>query len=347
MSRVRRTLPRPVSAAIPGAAALLALAVGPVLAHGDGLPPEPTVGALVLGWSFDPLLQLGLLGSTALYLLAVRRVDRAHPTNRVPVSRVVAFLAGIAALEMALQSGIERYDTSLFSDHMVQHMLLMFVGAPLIALGAPITLLLRAATPASRRRVALPILHSRVVRVIGHPIVAWLVFTAVMWGSHVSPLFDATLENDTLHDVEHLMFIGSALLFWWPVVGLDPTPWRLAFPLRILYLFLQMPMMSFLSLAVYAAPVPLYPHYATLDRPWGPSPLADQQAAGGIMWIWGDLTFLLSIVLVVAAWLRDEEARAARQESRIDAQRAVIRERELQLADRLAAERAGTATDPR
>jgi putative copper resistance protein D len=310
-----------------------ALALAPVvLAHGGPTPPEPTIVGFLTAWSLDPLLQASVVGGTALYLLAVRRVDRAHPANPVPRARIVAFLAGMLALEVALQSGIERYDTTLFSVHMVQHMLLTMVAAPLIVLGAPITLVLRVSTPAVRRRWVLPVLHSRVVRVVGHPVVAWLLFTAVMWGSHFTPLFDAALENEWLHDAEHMLYLSVGLLFWWPVVGLDPSPYRMSYPARILYLFLQMPQNTFLALAVYSASAPLYAHYVTSGRPWGPSPLVDQQAAGAIMWVWGDLTFLLALLLMLAAWMRDEEARTRRREVRIDAERAALREREATLA---------------
>jgi putative copper resistance protein D len=319
---------------------LVALAGVPVaLAHGGPLPPEPTMPASLSDWSFDPLVQLALPGSAALYLVAVARVDRAHPTNPVPRFRIVCFLAGIATLEVALASGIERYDTTLFAVHMVQHMLLTLVAAPLLVLGAPITLLLRVSRPEVRRRWILPVLHSRVVRFLAHPVVAWLLFTAVMWVSHLSPLFDAALESEPLHRLEHALYLGSALLFWWPVVGADPSPHRMSYPARLLYLFLQMPQNTFLALTLYSAPAALYAHYVTTGRPWGPSPLLDQQAAAAIMWVWGDLTFLGAILLVLAAWWRAEERRTLAAERRVDAERAAIRER----SERLAAERAGQA----
>src|SRR5204863_3690337 len=110
-------------------------------------------------------------------------------------------LVGLVAIAVALLSGIERYDDALFSIHMVQHVLLTMVAAPLIALGAPITTLLRAATPNVRRRLILPVLHSRLLRVLSFPVVAWLVFAGVMWGSHFSPLFNAALENAAIHDL--------------------------------------------------------------------------------------------------------------------------------------------------
>jgi putative copper resistance protein D len=274
---------------------------------------------LVLGWSFDPTIWLPLAIAAAAYLWAVRRVNAAHPANPVPRDRPAFFLLGLAAIAIALQSGIERYDTTLFSLHMVQHVILIFLAAPAIVLSAPITLVLRVATPRVRQRWVLPVLDSRVVRVIGHPLVAWVLFAAVMWGTHFSPLFDAALENVWLHDLEHVLYLVSSVLFWMPIVGRDPSPWRLGYPARLLYLFVQMPLNSFLGVAILYSGTILYPHYATTGRLWGPSPLQDQQAAGAIMWGLGDAGFLLALLLLIAAWMRVDEAVTRRRESAEDA----------------------------
>jgi putative copper resistance protein D len=218
---------------------------------------------------------------------------------------------------------------------MIQHVLLSFVAAPLIVLSAPITLLLRAASPPTRRRSILPALHSRPVRILAFPVVAWILFAAVMWATHFSPLFDAALEDPLVHDLEHVLFLASALLFWWPALGLDPTPWRMVPPVRALYVFLQMPQNTFLAVALLGAPAVLYAHYATLDRPWGPDPLLDQQVAAGIMWLVGDVAFLAVVIGLVWVWMREDARDGARADRRADAARALIREREARLADRL------------
>ena len=307
------------------ATTLFALATAPpARAHGGVLPPPPEVGAFVLGWSLHPQVLLPLLAAAAAYLWAVRRVNAAHPANPVPVDRPVFFLVGLGCLGVALMSGIERYDTELFSVHMVQHLLLVFGAAPAIVLAAPITLLLRVATPGVRNRWILPFLRSRVVRVIAHPLVAWLLFTFVMWGSHLSPLFDAALEDPLVHDVEHALYLGTALLFWWPVVGRDPSPWRLPYPARIFYLFLQMPLNSFLGVAILFSDRALYPHYLTTGRTWPPTPLEDQQLAGAIMWGVGDAAFVVAILLVIAAWMRHDEAVTRRREALEDARVAAV-----------------------
>jgi putative membrane protein len=321
------------------------IAPSAVLAHGaDALVP-PAPADLLLDWAFDPLVAIPLLLLAAAYLWAVRHVDAAHPGHPVPRVRVVAFLAGLAAIEIALQSVIERYDTTLFSVHMLQHVLLTLVASPLLALGAPITLLLRAARPNFRRRFILPILHSRVVRVLAFPVVSWTVFAAVMWGTHFSPLFERSLEEPFIHDLEHLLYLTAGLLFWWPAVALDPAPWRMPHPVRAMYLFLQMPQNTFLALAIYSASAPLYARYANLGLTWGPSPLDDQRLAGGLMWIVGDLVFVAAIVLVVAGWMRSEERNAVRRESQADAAMADIRVREVALAERLARERSPSGAD--
>ena len=156
----------------------------------------------------------------------------------------------------------------------------------------------------------------------------WLVFAAVNWGWHFSTLYDQALENLPLHYFQHATFLIAALLFWWPVIGADPGRWRLPYPVRLFYLFLAMPQNSFLGVALMSAPAVLFPHYLTNLRPWGPSPIADQNLGGIIMWIFGDLVFLTAMACVVAAWVRHEDRRTARLDARLDAEAAAAAARE-------------------
>jgi putative copper resistance protein D len=193
--------------------------------------------------------------------------------------------------------------------------------------------------PTTRRRVILPILHSWPVRAITFPLVTWLAFAFTMWGTHFSPIFNESLEQPSVHQLEHLAYLVTASLFWWPVMGLDPSPWRMREPVRILYTFLQMPQNSFLGVAIISATTPLYAHYATLSRDWGPSVMDDQQMAGAAMWVVGDLVFLAAILGIVLACMRREEREARATDLREHAARDDIRERESRLAERLARER--------
>ncbi len=287
-----------------------------VLAHGEAAQ-EPRFPDVLLAWSLDPLLLLGVALSGAAYLWGVRRVAsrgrRPHPRWRT-----WSFMAGLATMVLALSSPIEAYEGVLFSVHMLQHMLLELAAAPLLLLGAPATLALRAASPSVRRGL-LGVLHSRAVALITFPLIGWLVFAAVNWGWHFSTLYDQALENSALHYFQHATFLGAAVLFWLPVIGADPSRWRLPYPVRLFYLFLAMPQNSFLGVALMGAPTVLYPHYLTNLRTWGPTAVADQSLGGVLMWVVGDVVFLAAMAGVVVAWVRHEDRRTARVDARLDA----------------------------
>ncbi|HEX8859746.1 MAG TPA: cytochrome c oxidase assembly protein [Actinomycetes bacterium] len=262
-------------------------------------------------WRFDPPLVAGLATAGVLYLRGVGRVQR--PERRL-VNRAACFLGGLAVLWIALQSPIDAYADVRLSVHMVQHLLLTMVAAPLLVLGAPVTLLLRAATPAFRRRWVLPPLRSRPVRLLSAPVVCWAQFALVLWVSHFSPLYDAAVRNAGIHVLEHLLYVGSAVLFWSPVVGVDPSPKRLSHPARLLYLFLAMPQASFLGLAMWGASRVLYPAYQVA---LGPAALDDQRLAGTIMGSAGMFVMVPALGLVLLDWLRREEREAVRADARV------------------------------
>ncbi len=304
-------------------AAIGSLAAGawlalPARAFADEVPTAaPTPVDSLVHWSFDPSLQVPAVLAALAYLWATRRVALGHPANPVPRSRVVSFLGGLAVIEYALQGPVDYYEATLFADHMLQHLLLMMVAAPLLVMGAPITLALRAASPGFRARWLLPLLRSRPIRLASHPVVTSSLFAGVLWVAHFSSIYELTLENDTLHNLEHLAFLTAALLFWWPMVGRDPSPWRLSHPVRLLLVLLQMAQGAFLGVAVMNAPAPLYAHYAALHLAWITA-LGDQQLAGAIMWGAGGLGFLAVGLVIFYDWMRVEEEAAVRIDARLD-----------------------------
>ena len=301
-------------------------------AHGP-TPPELSLEAL-LYWAWPPVVTIAVVIVGLLWVRAIRQVAREHPGNPYPRRRTVCLVAAFALLLLALQSGLERYDTTLFSMHMIQHLILLFPVPILLLQAGPVTLLLRVASPRWRAR-ALRVLQSRVVGVISHPLVGWTLLVAVMWGTHLSILFDAALEDPFIHDMEHMLYLSTALLFWAPIFSVDPIRHRLRGGGALVYLIAQMPQNSFLGVAIMWSTTTLYPHYATLQRAWGPTPLEDQQLAGAIMWLVGDVLFLAAIFAVLAALAKAED----RPESRYDqaqtaAAIAEIRRREVLLAER-------------
>ncbi|CAN5145327.1 hypothetical protein BH20ACT24_BH20ACT24_13040 [soil metagenome] len=277
--------------------------------------PEPSFMQVLTEWRLRPETALPLLLMGWMYLRGVRRVNHVPGRSPWPRHRTAAFVGGVALLFLALQSPLDAFADTFLWVHMVQHLLLTMVSAPLLLLGAPVTLALRASGPATRRRVMAAI-SSAPARALGNPIVAWVLFAVVLVGSHFSPLYEAALERPLVHGIEHALYVGSALIFWWPVLSPDPGRRRLSDPLRVLYLFLAGPVNTITALAIYSSAAVLYPHYAAVRRTWGPTPLADQALAGGLMWVVGDGLLLTWVGIVVAVWMRRDRAMVERREAR-------------------------------
>ena len=190
----------------------LVTGLGRSIAHGD---IDPGATSFVTAWPFDPILWVTLIAAVVAYNRLLARVPGYPPVRRAH------FLIGIGAMAVALVTPVAVYAHSYFWVHMVQHLLLTMVAAPLIALSAPATLALRASSPAVRQKLGRA-LHSRALQVLTHPLVTWGAFAAVMWASHFSPVYDLALRNEAVHVLEHIVYLAAGFLFWWPIVGLDP-----------------------------------------------------------------------------------------------------------------------------
>ena len=272
--------------------------------------------SILANWTFDPAAVGGLAAAGALYVRADRRVRRERGGRRFPPSRRREFLAGLAVIFIALESPIDTGSATSFSVHMVQHLLLTLVAAPLLALGAPVTLALLSASPADRRRLSAA-LRSAPVRTLCRPIVAWALFFGVLWGSHLTGLFDASLRSNGIHSLEHAAYLVTAVLFWMQIVGSDPAPRRLSHPARILYLFFAMASMAFLGLALFSANHVLYPTYAAVEGT--AEALADQALGGTLMWAGGMIFIVPALALVMLDWMRVDERAARRMDARLPA----------------------------
>ncbi len=263
---------------------------------------------------FDPAVTLGLVVAGVVYARAERRVRRERGDRRLPRARRRRFFAGLAIIFIALESPIDSGSATSFSVHMLQHLLLTLVAAPLLVLGAPITVALLACSPDDRRRLSAA-LRRPPLRTLSRPIVAWGVFFAVLWGSHFTGLFEASLRNDSVHALEHAAYLTTAVLFWMPVVGRDPSPSGLSHPARILYLFFAMASMAFLGLALVSAAHVLYPTYAAVE---GMSKaVADQRMGGTLMWVGGMIFIVPALALVMLDWMRVDERDARRLDARL------------------------------
>jgi putative copper resistance protein D len=280
-----------------------------------GLPPADAARAL-LHWSLDPVPLAGCVLVGLLYAGAVRRLRAAG--RPFPRSRPAAFAAGLIVVLIALVSPIDVYADALFSVHMAQHLLLAYVAPPLLALGAPITLAFAASRPETRRRYLVPLMRSRPVSILAHPLVGWSLFVAASFAIHFSPLFEAAMERSWVHVLEHVLFLGTGLLFWWPIVGLDPAPHRMSYPARLLSLTMAMVVTGFVAVAITSADRPLYGWYAALPPRWSAEALSDQRWAAAIMWVAGSLVLIVAGLLVAVAWKRHDDDRQRRIEAAAD-----------------------------
>ncbi len=280
------------------------------------VPPSGGAGAILARWVFDPFVVLALAAAGSAYAAGMIRVRRSR--GSMPRGAAVAFYAGLVAIAAALLSPVDAYADFSFSVHMVQHLILTMVAPPLLALGAPITLALRAAPPRAARGVS-AFLRGDAASLLARPVVGWLLFVGVTYAVHLSPLFDAALRSNGVHAFEHALWLSVALVYWWPIVGRDPSPHPVSYPVRMLSLFLAMPAMAFLAVAIYSASAPMYASYASLPAPWGPAALSSQRDAAVTMWLVGSLGFVLALLIEAAAWKRDDDARQRRLEAREDA----------------------------
>ncbi len=275
---------------------------------------------ILTAWSFDPLAVAIMVTAAGLYVVSTRTVGMTG--SPWPRSRTLAFLGGLGVLGVALISPLHVAAEELFSAHMVQHLLISMVAAPLLVLGSPVNLALRSGGRRVRRasrRVAI----SRAARFLTHPIVAWTLFAVMLVGSHFSPLYQAALEGAWIHRLEHGLYLGTGLLFWLPVVGLDPPGRRLSHPMRLLYVILAGPVNTITALAIYGAGSPLYPAYLRSAAAWGTTALADQQTAAALMWVFGDLAFVVALAAVLAAWVRHDRRAAERLDRALETGAAV------------------------
>jgi cytochrome c oxidase assembly factor CtaG len=228
----------------------------------------------------------------------------------------VAFTLGIISIPLAIDGPLDAAADAHFAPHMIQHLILTDVSAPLILLGAPLLLAL-AALPTSGARRLVAVLRSRAVHAITFQAFTWLLFIGALWTIHLSGLYEAALDNESIHILEHVVFLGTALLFWLPVIVVGPVPWTsgpLAYPLRMLYVFAAMPAESLLGFVIYSSSHVLYPHYAE-------SGLADQRAAGLIMWIGAGLVMFVAFMACGVEWMRDG---VRRDEREVERERAVV-----------------------
>lgn len=284
-----------------------------ISAH-EGKPHHPS--DLPFTWGLDPLVIASLTVSGWLYLRGVRRLWREAATGRgIRRWEAACYGCGWLALFIALVSPLHPLGEVLFSAHMTQHELLMLVAAPLVVLGRPVIAFLWALPLKWARDVgswSKAKWFQRIWHSVTNPLTAWMIHAAALWVWHAPLLFQATLKSDLVHTLQHVCFLGSALLFWWALV--HGPQGLMGYGAAVLYLFTTSVHSGLLGALITFTGTVLYPAYNKTTASWGLTALEDQQLGGLIMWVPAGLVYIVAGLALCAGWMRESERRVLKRE---------------------------------
>lgn len=293
------------------------------VAIGYTLDGPPTPQRLMFDWRFDLIFGTAALVFAITYLMGVRRLKVRG--DAWPVGRTIAWLSGCAFLLIATSSGVGRYMPAMFSMHMVAHMMLSMLVPVLLVLGGPITLLLRVLPAAGKgdppglREWVQMLLHSSFSRFLTHPLVATSLFIGGFYGLYLSGLYDAAVDVHAAHLAMNLHFLLSGYLFYWVVIGIDPSPRRLPPVAKLGIVLVSLPLHAFFGVILMGTKSILgEKFYSNLALPWRIDLAADQHMGGAITWATGELPLLVVMIALVIQWSRSDERLARRQDRAAD-----------------------------
>ena len=287
------------------------------VAIGYDFAGPPTVARILLDWRFDLVFGTAAIVFAAVYLAGVIRLHRRG--DAWPPGRTLAWLLGCAVLLFTTSSGLGRYMPAMFSMHMTAHMLLSMLIPVLLVLGAPVTLALRAlpaagkGNPPGPREWLLDALHSKWSRFFTHPVVATIVFVAGFYGLYFGGIFDAAASSHGAHVLMNLHFLISGYLFYWVVIGVDPTPRPLPPVAKIGMVFASLPLHAFFGVVMMGMQQVLAEgFYRSLKLSWHTNLLGDQHLGGGIAWAAGEVPLVVVMIALLIQWSRSDRRTAKR-----------------------------------
>ncbi|GAA0543256.1 cytochrome c oxidase assembly protein [Streptomyces antimycoticus] len=283
--------------------------------HGMMMDLPPFTLARGLEFGGDPFFLVGCVLALGLYGWGVARLWRRG--DAWPVGRLVSFGLGVLTIAVAMCTKLNDYGMVMFSVHMVQHMIISMVSPILLLLGAPVTLTLRALPAAGRgrkgpRELLVALLHSRYMRIISHPAFTIPLFIASLYALYFTSLFDFLMGSKAGHIAMMVHFLAVGLVFFWPIMGVDPGPHRPGYVMRMLELFAGMPFHAFFGIALMMASEPMVGVYEHPPASLGIDALSDQTWAGGIAWAFSEIPSVIVLVALVYQWYKSEQRQARR-----------------------------------
>lgn len=289
---------------------------------GEPLPPELTTASYVTAWKLDALWALVCAFGIALYVGGAIRLARRG--DRWPIGRTVAWIGGMLLLFYTTNGPFAVYEATLFSVHMLAHMLLTMLIPLVLVLGAPITLALRAVEKRTDgswggREWIMWAVQTPYSKVITHPAVAAVIFAGSLWVFYFSPIFRWSMETHLGHQWMIVHFLISGYLFSLSMIGIDPVPYRFPYPMRIVTLFATMASHAFFGVTMMTGDgLMLADWFGAMGRTWGATPLEDQNLGGGIAWGIGEIPTLMLALIVAIQWSRNDDRVQKRKDRAAD-----------------------------
>ena len=290
---------------------------------GYDLAGPPTVARVLFDWRFDLILGTAAIVLAGVYLAGVWRLRKRG--DAWPTGRLVAWLCGTAVLLFTTSSGVGRYMPAMFSMHMAAHMLLSMMVPVLLALGAPVTLALRALPSAKGddapgpREWLLAALHSRVSMVLTNPIVATVIFVSGFYGLYFGGIFDVAVTSHAAHVAMNIHFLVTGYLFYWVVIGVDPTPRPIPPIAKLAVVFASLPLHAFFGVVLMGTKSVLAgDFYKSLQLGWHDDLLGDQRLGGAIAWSAGEIPLVLVLLALFVQWRRSDQRISTRMDRAAD-----------------------------
>jgi len=295
----------------------------PAIEIGYDFAGPPTLARILFDWRFDLIFGTAAIVMAVLYLAGVRRLRRRG--DSWPTGRIIAWLFGCFVLLFATSSGLGRYMPAMFSMHMAAHMLLSMLTPVLLVLGAPVTLALRALPTAGKgdppgpREWLLAALHSKLSQFFTNPIVATVLFVAGFYGLYFGGIFDAAVGTHAAHLAMNLHFLLTGYLFYWVVIGIDPTPRPIPMLGKVAMVFGSLPLHAFFGVTLMSTKSVLgESFYKSLQLYWHTDLLGDQRLGGGIAWAAGEVPLVVVMIALFVQWTRSDQRTAKRLDRAAD-----------------------------
>jgi putative membrane protein len=281
---------------------------------------DPVLKAVLFSWEWRIEIVLVLVTAGTLYSIGwwrLRRLRRGRSRDRGRLAtggRLAAYLSALVILGVALMSPIDVLASQFFFMHMIQHLLLVMVVPPLLWLSSPFPFVIWGLPSQARSRVASLFngksSFRRRLRTFTAPGISWMLYVAVLLAWHDPNAYQAALQDELIHDLEHITFFATAMLFWWHVIYAPPQIHkRLPRGARIAYVLAAIPPTMAAGAAIAFSGQPVYAYYAGVPRLWGISVMQDQMLGGVIMWVPGSMMYIIAALILISRWVQDEDAK--------------------------------------